>query len=464
MIQFARCSLVPLFVLAVACGSDADPGTNTTTGAGATGAGATGGTATQTTGAAAWRGTAPGAGAGGVPRAPAGRRAAAAPRAPSQAAYRGGIGDRRHGWNQCHRRSEPGRARPAARLEPVPQEAAAGRQAAAPGATLPARPGRRRRGPAASTTNEEVTNFDGGMKRFTGNSSGGDEGQDPIFIVKNGGTLKNVIIGSPPADGIHCEGTRTLQNVWWEAVGDDAATLEGSSDSQVMTIDCGGVKARRTRSSSTTALGKMVIKNFTASTATCPIDRGNRDEQHERHVELEHHDQHAPHAGGHQPRNYGDTATFDNIVAPYGVKICERYQGQRQRRRTDLARHRPRRFALPVRARATSTFPEAKSWQQRPSPLPSRSDGSAPNSALLIHDDDTVFVALRALAVGDVLEIAGERARGDRGGSRRSQSGATGARGGRAGRQIRLAHRAREPAHLARAARPLAQLENGADR
>jgi altronate hydrolase len=36
-------------------------------------------------------------------------------------------------------------------------------------------------------------------------------------------------------------------------------------------------------------------------------------------------------------------------------------------------------------------------------------NGRAPSSALLIHDDDSVVVALRALAPGDVLEIAGEK-------------------------------------------------------
>lgn len=36
---------------------------------------------------------------------------------------------------------------------------------------------------------------------------GQDEGQDPIFNLANGATLSNVIIGSPAADGIHCDGT-----------------------------------------------------------------------------------------------------------------------------------------------------------------------------------------------------------------------------------------------------------------
>jgi hypothetical protein len=166
------------------------------------------------------------------------------------------------------------------------------------------------------------------MKRYTGNSDGGDEGQDPIFIVKNGGTLKNVIIGSPAADGIHCEGSCTLQNVWWEDVGEDAATLLGSSSSQVMTVDCGGAKGAEDKVFQHNGPGKMVIKNFTVLDSdkfyrSC----GNCDEQHERHVELSNITTSNLHTLVGINQNYGDTATFDNIVASYGVKICERYQG-----------------------------------------------------------------------------------------------------------------------------------------
>ena len=100
----------------------------------------------------------------------------------------------------------------------------------------------------SSTINVSGT-YDGGMKRFVGSGtlggSGQTEGQGPLFQIANGGTLTNVIIGNPAADGVHCSGSCTLRNVWWEDVGEDAATLLGSSSSQTMTIDTGGAKARR---------------------------------------------------------------------------------------------------------------------------------------------------------------------------------------------------------------------------
>jgi hypothetical protein len=320
MIKFTRCSFLPLLALAVACGSEADPGTNTTTGAGATG-----GNGGPATGAGAMGGTAP-TGSGGAPG--TGGSGTPGTGGTSVAGTGGSAGGISTGGTAGT--SATGGSGGTSSTGGTAGTSATGGSGGDPG------------GPWGNTTcttwptatgsqkyeNEEVTNFDGGMKRFTGNSSGGDEGQDPIFIVKNGGTLKNVIIGDPPADGIHCEGSCTLQNVWWEVVGDDAATLEGSSDSQVMTIDCGGVKGATDKVFQHNGPGKMVIKNFTVINSdkfyrSC----GNCDEQHERHVELMNITTSNVHTLVGINQNYGDTATFDNIVASYGVKICERYQG-----------------------------------------------------------------------------------------------------------------------------------------
>ncbi|MGQ4427774.1 pectate lyase, partial [Streptomyces violaceoruber] len=87
---------------------------------------------------------------------------------------------------------------------------------------------------------------DYGMKRLYGTgdlgSGGQDEDQGPILELAPGAVLKNVIIGAPAADGVHCKGSCTLQNVWWEDVGEDAATFRGSSSSNVYTVSGGGAK------------------------------------------------------------------------------------------------------------------------------------------------------------------------------------------------------------------------------
>jgi hypothetical protein len=59
--------------------------------------------------------------------------------------------------------------------------------------------------------------FDGGMKTYgrgvscTGQSEGGDA--DAVFTIKNGGTLKNAIIGKDQIEGVHCEGSCTIEYV-----------------------------------------------------------------------------------------------------------------------------------------------------------------------------------------------------------------------------------------------------------
>lgn len=61
--------------------------------------------------------------------------------------------------------------------------------------------------------------FDGGMKTYgrgvscTGQAEGGDA--DAVFILKNGATLKNAIIGKDQIEGVHCEGACNIENVWW---------------------------------------------------------------------------------------------------------------------------------------------------------------------------------------------------------------------------------------------------------
>ncbi|MES5824098.1 pectate lyase [Streptomyces sp. RG80] len=107
---------------------------------------------------------------------------------------------------------------------------------------------------------------DGGMKRYYGSGDlagdGQEEGQDPIFKLAAGATLKNVIIGAPGADGIHCEGNCTLQNVWWEDVGEDAATFRGGS---TYTVTGGGAKKAADKVFQHNGPGTLNISNFAVS-------------------------------------------------------------------------------------------------------------------------------------------------------------------------------------------------------
>jgi len=47
----------------------------------------------------------------------------------------------------------------------------------------------------------------------------GDTGSDnAVFILENGATLSNVIIGANQLEGVHCKGACTLRNVWFRDV------------------------------------------------------------------------------------------------------------------------------------------------------------------------------------------------------------------------------------------------------
>jgi hypothetical protein len=103
--------------------------------------------------------------------------------------------------------------------------------------------------------------FDGGNRRY--NLSGGSqsEGQPPLFEVRDGGSVRNVIIGSLAADGIHCLGNCTLDHVWWEDIGEDAATALGPAGT-VMSINCGAAYNGSDKTFQFNGRGELRISNF----------------------------------------------------------------------------------------------------------------------------------------------------------------------------------------------------------
>jgi len=185
---------------------------------------------------------------------------------------------------------------------------------------------------SVSSTIEVNGVYDGGLKRFSGTGNLGTatqgEDQDPLFELSHNSTLRNVIIANPAADGIHCSGTCTLENVWWEDVGEDAATFRGSAPSLTMTIRCGGARSAADKVFQHNGAGTMIIQDFVAQDIgklyrSC----GNCDSQYARHVELINVDvtNAGPLVGLNE--NYGDTATFTDIGTSDVEAICERYIG-----------------------------------------------------------------------------------------------------------------------------------------
>jgi hypothetical protein len=177
--------------------------------------------------------------------------------------------------------------------------------------------------------------FDGGMKRYVGSgplgTGGQSESQDPIFNLADGATLKNVILGNPAADGVHCAGNCTIQNVWWEDVGEDAATFLGSSNSVVQLVDGGGARHASDKVLQHNGNGTLTVRNFQASDfgklyRSC----GNCSTQYQRDVFFQNVTVTAPlSAIAGINTNYGDTAHFTQItiIGSTTTHICDKYTG-----------------------------------------------------------------------------------------------------------------------------------------
>lgn len=199
---------------------------------------------------------------------------------------------------------------------------------------------------------------DYGMKRLYGTgdlgSGGQDEDQGPILELAPGAVLKNVIIGAPAADGVHCKGSCTLQNVWWEDVGEDAATFRGSSSSNVYTVSGGGAKEADDKvfqfnGAGTLNISGFAVKNFGTFVRSC----GNCSTQYRRTINLNGIE--VNWKGGrimrhqHQLRRQRDPAQHhDRRGQQQEDRPVPEVHWQRRRRRAGLERLRRRRHVLQV--------------------------------------------------------------------------------------------------------------------
>jgi pectate lyase len=178
-----------------------------------------------------------------------------------------------------------------------------------------------------------ASGLDGGMRRYCCIGDGSqEESQDPMFQLAPGATLSNVIIGAPAGDGVHCTGACTLRNVWWEDVGEDAATFRGSGSPQFL-VDGGGARAASDKVFQHNGPGTLTIQNFQATNfGTFYRSCGNCSTQSQRNVVIRNVTLTRPGntiAGINV--NYGDTARFSGITivgdSSRAMVICRKYNG-----------------------------------------------------------------------------------------------------------------------------------------
>ncbi|KAH7350499.1 pectate lyase-domain-containing protein [Pyrenochaeta sp. MPI-SDFR-AT-0127] len=120
---------------------------------------------------------------------------------------------------------------------------------------------------AAVKTIAAKASFDGGMKQWDRSTStcseqaeGGDA--DAVFLLQDGATLSNVIIGPNNGEGVHCLGTCTLNNVWWSDVCEDAATFKQKSGTSY--VNGGGARKASDKVLQHNGAGTVAVKNFYA--------------------------------------------------------------------------------------------------------------------------------------------------------------------------------------------------------
>lgn len=176
--------------------------------------------------------------------------------------------------------------------------------------------------------------FDGQNQRFVGGGDlgdgGQDEGQDPLFQLAAGATLRNVILGRPAADGVHCAGSCTLSNVHWEDVGEDAATFRGAGATVVVEGGSAAGADDKVFQDNRAAGGSVTIRDFEVSDfgklyRSC----GNCSTQAARTVRMENITATAPGntlAGINV--NLGDRLTIDGVtLVGDEISLCDRFEG-----------------------------------------------------------------------------------------------------------------------------------------
>lgn len=171
--------------------------------------------------------------------------------------------------------------------------------------------------------------FDGGMKTYgrgvscTGQAEGGDA--DAVFLLENGATLKNVIIGKDQIEGVHCKGSCTIENVWWSEVCEDALSLKGDGNANVKG---GGAQGADDKVIQHNGKGTVTIDGFTVDTfgklyRSC----GNCKNSVERHVVIKNVKATNGKLLAGINSNFGDSATISGTCATSVKTVCEEFKG-----------------------------------------------------------------------------------------------------------------------------------------
>ncbi|KAF2124620.1 polysaccharide lyase family 3 protein [Dothidotthia symphoricarpi CBS 119687] len=181
--------------------------------------------------------------------------------------------------------------------------------------------------PRGVTRNLGNQEFDRGMKCAEGDTGS----KNAVFVLEDGATLENVIIGANALEGVHCLASCTVRNVWFRDVCEDAVSALGTFEGSVL-IEGGGAQNAEDKVVQHNGSGRVTIRNYTVVNAgklyrACG-DCTNNSSRGARHVTIENlraNNVRTNLAGIN--KNYGDTATISGSCGTVSGEICQQFNG-----------------------------------------------------------------------------------------------------------------------------------------
>ncbi|KAH7112501.1 putative pectate lyase E [Dendryphion nanum] len=147
-----------------------------------------------------------------------------------------------------------------------------------------------------------------------------------VFILENGATLSNAIIGANQLEGVHCKGACTLINVWFRDVCEDAISALGNGN---VLIQGGGAQNAKDKVVQHNGRGTVTIKDYTVVSAgklyrgcgNCSNNGGPRN------VIVQNVKANSVSELVGINSNYGDVATISGSCGAGVKKVCQEYEG-----------------------------------------------------------------------------------------------------------------------------------------
>ncbi|EUC54942.1 pectate lyase, putative [Rhizoctonia solani AG-3 Rhs1AP] len=185
--------------------------------------------------------------------------------------------------------------------------------------------------PARTTFDGKNLRYSRGVKCGTGVKEGGNK--DAVFLLEEGATLQNAVIGALQREGVHCQGSCTIRNVWFEDVCEDAITLRQKSGTTTITgggAKNGDDKIIQHNGGGLVKIDSYCVINFGKLYRSC----GNCGTQNKRDVQISNVIANNGKVLAGINSNYGDVATINTASNRYtAVKsICNTYRGTTQKK------------------------------------------------------------------------------------------------------------------------------------